>query len=70
MGIHLGPCVSGLVGHILPFYTLVGEGTEIAKLMESTGEPMKIEVFIYIISMILLYFGRIILFICTFTRGN
>ena len=44
MGIHLGPCVSGLTGTTLPIYTLVGEGVDIAKLMESTGEVMKIQV--------------------------
>ena len=46
MGIHLGPCTAGIVGTVLPSYTLFGEGTEIANLMESTGEPMKIQVII------------------------
>lgn len=46
MGIHCGPCVAGLVGTILPSYALVGEAVENAKLMEATGEPMKIQVII------------------------
>ena len=44
MGIHVGPCMSGLIGTTLPYYTLVGEAVDTAKLMESVGEPMKIQV--------------------------
>ena len=44
MGIHIGPCISGLTGTTLPIYTLVGDGIEIAKLMQSTSEPMQIQV--------------------------
>ena len=44
MGIHVGPCVAGLIGTVLPSYALVGEAVENAKLMEATGEPMKIQV--------------------------
>ena len=44
MGIHIGPCTAGIVGTVVPSYTLFGEGTEIANVMESTGEPMKIQV--------------------------
>ena len=44
MGIHLGPCVSGLIGTVLPLYTMIGEGIDMACLMESTGEPMKVQV--------------------------
>ena len=44
MGVHVGQCISGLVGTTLPCYTLVGEAVETAKLMEATGEPMKIQV--------------------------
>ena len=44
MGIHVGPCVAGLTGTVLPSYSLIGEAVENAKLMEATGEPMKIQV--------------------------
>ena len=53
MGIHLGPCISGLTGIALPIYTLLGEGVDIAKLMESTGEAMKIQVSNEIIRIVL-----------------
>ena len=46
MGIHIGPCTAGIVGTVVPSYTLFGEGTEIANVMESTGEPMRIQVII------------------------
>ena len=36
--------MSGLIGTALPYYTLVGDAVETAKLMESAGEPMKIQV--------------------------
>ena len=44
MGIHVGPCVAGLTGTVLPSFSLIGEAVENAKLMEATGEPMKIQV--------------------------
>ena len=44
--IHIGPCTAGIVGTVVPSYTLFGEGTEIANVMESTGEPMRIQVII------------------------
>ena len=46
MGVHLGPCMSGLTGTDLPLYTMIGDGTEMAWLMESTSDPMKVQVII------------------------
>ncbi len=44
MGIHSGSCVAGVVGTKIPHYSVFGETVEIAGLMESTGQPMKIQV--------------------------
>lgn len=43
LGIHSGSCVAGVVGTKIPHYSVFGETVEIAGLMESTGEPMKIQ---------------------------
>ena len=45
MGIHSGGCVAGVVGTKIPHYSVFGETIEIAGLMESSGEPMKIQVY-------------------------
>ena len=44
MGIHSGSVVAGVVGTKIPHYSVFGETVEIAGLMESTGESMKIQV--------------------------
>ena len=44
MGIHSGGCVAGVVGTKIPHYSVFGEAVEIAGLMESSGESMKIQV--------------------------
>ena len=44
MGIHSGACVAGVVGTKIPHYSIFGESVELAGLMESSGEPMKIQV--------------------------
>ena len=44
MGIHSGACVAGVVGTKIPHYSVFGETVEIAGLMESSGEAMKIQV--------------------------
>jgi len=41
---HSGGCVAGVVGTKIPHYSIFGETVEIAGLMESSGEPMKIQV--------------------------
>ena len=44
MGIHSGGCVAGVVGTKIPHYSIFGETVELAGLMESSGEPMKVQV--------------------------
>ena len=44
MGIHSGGCVAGVVGTKIPHYSVFGDTVEIVGLMESSGEPMKIQV--------------------------
>jgi len=46
MGIHTGSCKAGLISTNtkIPYFAVVGEAVEVAKLMEKTGEPMKVQV--------------------------
>ena len=44
MGIHSGSCVAGVVGTKIPHYSVFGDTVEVAGLMESSGEAMKIQV--------------------------
>ena len=44
MGIHTGSCVAGVVGTKIPHYSVFGETVEVAGIMESSGEPMRIQV--------------------------
>lgn len=45
VGIHSGPCVSGIVGGInMPKYCVFGETLSTGKFMESSGLPMKIHI--------------------------
>ena len=37
--------MAGVVGTKIPHYSIFGETVELAGLMESSGEPMKIQVF-------------------------
>ena len=42
--VYLGGCVAGVVGTKIPHYSIFGETVEMAGLMESSGEPIKIQV--------------------------
>ena len=43
MGMHSGEVVGGVVGTKIPHFSVLGDTVEMAALMESTGEPMKIQ---------------------------
>ena len=47
MGIHSGSVVAGVVGTKIPHYSIFGETVEVACIMESTGESMKIQVNVF-----------------------
>ena len=53
MGIHTGSCVAGVVGTKIPHYSVFGETVEVAGIMESSGEPMRIQVTVLILILLM-----------------
>ena len=43
IGMHTGSVVGGVVGTKIPHYSIFGDTVEIAGLMESSGQPMKVD---------------------------
>ena len=44
MGLHAGPCASGIVGFVRPLYDLFGDTVNTAARLEATGRPGQVHV--------------------------
>ena len=44
MGIHTGTCVGAVLGSKMPHFSVFGDTVNITALIESTSEPMKIQI--------------------------